>query len=90
MPQLDQTRLTLAIFQVAMSGANPTVTYAYPPGATLSAAQRSAAQAAFSDKQAGVIVTASYSHLLAFFPGYAMPWLSSRLSPAYTVAQLKS
>ena len=89
-PQLDATRLTLRIFQVSMNGTTPNVTYAYPSGATLTAAQRSAAQAAFQDKQAGVVVTATYTHSLAFFPSVAAPWLSSRLSPAYTVTQLKS
>ena len=89
-PQLDYAGLTLSLFQISMNGTTPNVTYAYPSGATLTAAQRTAAQAAFQDKQAGVVVTAAYAHSLAFFPSRAMPWLSNRLSPAYTVTQLKS
>ena len=89
-PQLDSTKLTLTMFQVSMNGSTPTVIYAYPVGATLTAAQRSATQAAFADKQAGVLITATYLHSLAFFPTFALPWLSNRLSPAYTVTQLKS
>jgi hypothetical protein len=37
----------------------------------------------------GVVVTATYSHSLQFFPTLMTPYLGSLLSPSYTVVQLK-
>ncbi len=89
-PQLDPTKLTLTMFQVTMSGTTATVVYAYPSGASLSAAQTSAAQANFASGQTGVIVSASYVHTLDFFGNLISPYLGSYLTPSYTVAQLKT
>lgn len=72
-----------------MSGTTPGVVYAYPTGATLSASQTTAAQAAFESGQVGVLVTLSYQHSIEFFSALMTPHLSSRLNPSYTVTQLK-
>lgn len=88
-PQLLSTELTLNMFQVNMSGTTPTVTYAYPVGATMTGDQITAARGILTDKQAGVVVTASYRHSLQFFPGLMTPYLGSVLSPTYTAVQLK-
>jgi Flp pilus assembly protein TadG len=89
-PQLTASSLTLTMFEVQMSGTTPTVVYSYPSGATLTAAQTAAAQAAFSASQTGVIVTASYVHTLQFFSVFMTPFLGGNLNPTYTVVQLKS
>jgi Flp pilus assembly protein TadG len=89
-PQLTATSLTLTMFEVQMSGTTPTVVYAYPSGATMSAAQTVAAQTSFSSGQTGVVVTASYVHTLQFFTTLMTPFLGGNLTPTYTVAQLKS
>lgn len=88
-PQLKTSSLSFSIFQVSMSGTTPTIIYASPSGAALTAAQTSAAQALLSNGQAGVVVTATYSHSLQFFPTLMTPYLGSLLSPSYTVVQLK-
>ena len=89
-PQLTPTSLTLTMFEVQMSGTTPTVVYAYPASATLTAAQTTVAQANFPSGQTGVIVSASYAHTLDFFSTLMTPLLGSLLTPSYTVAQLKS
>ena len=89
-PQLTASALTLTMFEVQMSGTTPTVVYAYPSGATLTAAQTSAATATFGSGQTGVIVTASYAHTLIFFSTLMTPYLGAALNPTYTVVQLKS
>jgi len=89
-PQLNAGSLTLTMFQVQMSGSTPTVVYAYPSGATLTAAQTSAASSTFASGQTGVIVTASYTHSLIFFNQLMTPLLGGVLNPTYTVVQLKS
>lgn len=88
-PQLDTSRLSLSIFQVSMSGTTPTIVYASPSGATLSASQVSAAQALLTNGQPGVVVTATYSHSLQFFQTLMNPYLSSLLTASYTAVQLK-
>jgi len=89
-PQLVASQLTLQMFQLSMSGTTPTIVYAYPTGATLSAAQTAAAQAAFSNGQSGVLVTATYTHSLIFFSAIMSTYLGRYLTPTYTVTQLKS
>jgi len=89
-PQLTASHLTLQMFEVQMSGTTPTIVYAYPSSATLTAAQVVAAQAAFSPSQTGVIVTASYVHTLQFFSVLMTPFLGANLNPTYTVVQIKS
>ncbi|MGD0721738.1 MAG: TadE family protein [Roseiarcus sp.] len=89
-PQLTPANLTLTMFEVQMAGTTPTIIYAYPAAATLTAAQTAAAQAAFSATQTGVIVTASYVHTLQFFSFLMTPFLGANLNPTYTVIQLKS
>jgi Flp pilus assembly protein TadG len=89
-PQLNPSKLTLSMFQVQMSGSTPSVVYSAPSGATLSAAQTSAVQAALSNGASGVVVTATYSHSLAVFSTLMKPFLNSYLTPSYTVVQLKS
>lgn len=89
-PQLDPTKLTLTMFEVTMSGTTPTIVYSYPASATLTAAEKSAAQANFGTSGTGVIVYVSYAHTLDFFNNLMTPVLGSYLTPSYTIAQLKS
>ena len=88
-PQLITSLLSVTIFQVSMSGSTPTIVYAYPSGATLTASQVSAAQGVLTNGQSGVIVTATYNHTLQFFPTLMTPYLASALTPSYTAVQLK-
>jgi Flp pilus assembly protein TadG len=91
-PQLQNpsVNLSLQMFQVQMSGTTPTVVYAYPSGASLSTSQTALAQATFTNGQSGVIVTAQYTHSLIYFQSLMTQFLSTKLTPTYTVAQLKS
>jgi Flp pilus assembly protein TadG len=88
-PQLVPANLTLQMFQLQMAGSTPTVVYAFPSGATLSAAQTTAAQGALQAGQTGVLVTATYQHSLNLFSVLMTPYLSAKLRPSYTVVQLK-
>jgi Flp pilus assembly protein TadG len=88
-PQLQTSLLSVSIFQVSMSGTTPTIVYAYPTGATLSAGQLAAAQGALASGQAGVVVTATYNHTLQFFQTLMNAYLASALTASYTVVQLK-
>jgi Flp pilus assembly protein TadG len=89
-PQLQSANLSLKMFQILMSGTTPTIVYSYPGGASLTTAQIAVAQSTFSNGQSGVIVSATYTHSLAFFPTLMTPFLGAHLTPAYTIAQLKS
>jgi hypothetical protein len=88
-PCLTQSALTLQMFEVTMAGTTPQVQIASPSSATLSSAQVSAAQAAFSNGQTGVIVTATYVNTLQFFPTLMAPFLGKTQTISYTVTQLK-
>jgi Flp pilus assembly protein TadG len=89
-PQITVSSLSFKVFQVTMSGTTPTVVYAAPTGSTLSAGQTSAAQAVLASGQSGVIVSASYTHTLQFFPTVMSSYLSSALTASYVTVQLKS
>jgi Flp pilus assembly protein TadG len=89
-PQLTSSRLSITMFQMTMSGTTPVVLYAYPSGATLTASQTTAAQASIPSGQTGVLVAASYTHSLAYFPKQMTTFLGSYLTPSYTIVQLKS
>jgi Flp pilus assembly protein TadG len=89
-PQITVSSLSFKVFQVTMSGTTPTVVYAAPTGSTLSAGQTSAAQAVLASGQSGVIVSASYTHTLQFFPTVMSSYLSSALTASYITVQLKS
>jgi Flp pilus assembly protein TadG len=88
-PQLRTSLLSVTIFQVSMSGTTPTVEYAFPPGATLTASQVTAAQGVLSNGQVGIVVTATYNHTLQFFQAMMTPYLGSVLTASYTAVQLK-
>lgn len=88
-PRLTAANVTLQLFQVRMSGTTPTVVYARPSGATMSAAQITAAQAMLESGDVGVVVTARYVHTLQFFSSIMSPALGNRLNISYTVVQLK-
>ncbi len=89
-PQLTPASVTLQMFMVQMNGSSPTVVYAYPAAASLSAGQTAAAQAAFASGQTGVVVTATYQHSLTVLKPLMTPILGTKLQPAYTITQLKS
>ena len=88
-PQLQSSLLTMTVFQVSMSGTTPKIVYAYPSSSTLTAAQIAAAQGTLTDKQSGVIVTATYNHSLQFFQVLMNPYFASALTASYTAVQLK-
>ena len=89
-PQLTAANVTLQMFQVTMSGTTPSVTYAYPSGAGLTAGQTAAAQAAFTSGQTGVIVTVSYTYNVTVFPGMLSGIIPASFPMSFTVAQLKA
>ncbi len=89
-PALVPAQTSISMFQILMVGTTPTVVYSYPSGGSLSAAQTSAATAAFTSGQSGVIVTVSYNHSLLYFPSTMNAILGSVLNFSYTVVQLKS
>jgi Flp pilus assembly protein TadG len=89
-PQISVSALSFRVYQVAMVGTTPTVVYSAPTGSTLSASQISAAQAVVPNGQSGIVVSASYTHTLQFFPTAMSAYLSSALTAAYTTVQLKS
>lgn len=88
-PLLQNSSITLQMFEITMNGATPSVVYAHPSGASLTAAQTTAAQASFTNGQYGVIVTASYSYSLVYFESVMTPFLGNALTSSYTVTQLK-
>jgi Flp pilus assembly protein TadG len=88
-PQLRTSLLSATIFQVSMSGTTPTVEYAFPSGATLTASQVTAAQGVLSNGQVGIVVTATNNHTLQFFQAMMTPYLGSVLTASYTAVQLK-
>ena len=89
-PQLNNGTRSLQMFQVTMNGSTPSVTYAYPSGATLSAAQSAAASSTLSNGQVGVIVTVSYTHKIMFFGGVLNGIVPATIPMTYTIAQLKA
>ena len=89
-PQLTYANLSLSMFEVSVSGGTVTTIYHTPAGATLSAAQQTAATTVIASGQTGVLVTVTYAHSLAFFNTVTNPFLGAYLTPSYTVAQLKS
>lgn len=90
-PRLVLSQVTLRMYQVRMNGAAPTVLHASPEGATPTSDEVAAAVGAIPNGQTGVIVTATYKHALRFFPKIVESFLNgSKLTPSYTVAQLKT
>jgi Flp pilus assembly protein TadG len=89
-PQLTAANVTLQMFQVTMSGTTPSVTYAYPTGSGLTAAQTSAAQGALTSGQTGVIVTVNYTYNVIVFPGLLSGIIPTSFPMSFTVAQLKA
>jgi hypothetical protein len=80
----------LRMMEVTMSGSSASVVYAYPTGATPTAAELAIGQAAIASGQTGVIVSVSYVHTLVFFQQIMQPFLGASRTISYTVAQLKS
>lgn len=89
-PTLNASNVKLSMFQFRMAGSTPIVTYSYPASLTLDAAQATAARAAVSDGETGVLVTVTYTHDVALFQKLMKPYLGTALSFPYTIAQLKS
>ncbi len=89
-PQLTTGSITLQMFQVAMSGTTPTVTYKYPSGASLTATQIAAAQGALTTGQNGVVVTVNYTYTVTLFPGTLSGIIPTSIPMSFTVAQLKA
>ena len=88
-PQLKNA-VTLRMFEVTMQGTTPTVVYASPSNAALSATETATAKSALASGQVGVVVTVSYAQNVSIFPTLMAPFIGSSLQPSYTIAQLKS
>ena len=92
-PQL-RNPITLRMIEVSISGSTPTVIYASPTGATLTAAELATALSAINNGQTGVVVTVTYVHSLLFFAPLMTKYLGNYVGPthpiSYTIAQLKS
>ena len=73
-----------------MKSGAPQVSYAYPSGSALTAAQSAAASAVLTNGQTGVVVTVSYTYTLDVFPGVLNGLVPSSIPLSYTVAQLKA
>jgi Flp pilus assembly protein TadG len=86
-PQLVAANVGLQMFQVSMTGTTPSVTYSYPSGASLSAAQTTAAQGSLQSGQSGVIVSVSYTYTVTM--GALGSILPASIPMSYTVVQLK-
>jgi Flp pilus assembly protein TadG len=90
-PQLATDKITLRMFQVEMATVVPVARYASPAGTALNADEIAAAVKAIPIGQTGIVVTATYAHSLKIFPDIIKTFLSgSKLTPSYTVAQLKT
>jgi Flp pilus assembly protein TadG len=89
-PQLQASALSMRMFQITMVGTNATVTYAFPAGSTLTAAETSAAQGVLTNGQSGVVVTATYAHTLQYFSALMSPFLASAFTVSFTATQLKA
>ncbi len=90
LPQLKTSNLSVAMYQISMSGSTPSVTYSYPSNSTLTSAQTTLAQSTFSSGQSGIIITVSYTHTLSFFNSLISPALGNYLTPSYTIVALKA
>ena len=82
--------VTLRMFEVQFLNGNMNVKYVSPSGATLTAAELTAAKAAVKDQQFGVVVTVEYLHSPLFFKAIASKFMSPTYDILYTIAQLKS
>lgn len=91
-PQLQPVSgISLRMMQQTVSPTGVRTTdYAYPVGATPTAAELAIAGNAFTSGQTGVIVTASYTYTPMFFAAIMKPIIGSSKVFSYTVAQLKS
>lgn len=88
-PQLSAASLTLNMAQVKMNGTTPTLEYAYPSTLSLSAAQKTALQAAVPSGQTGVLVTVTYTYQVQAFSALMQPMIGSSVAMSATVTQLK-
>ncbi len=91
-PQISASALTLRMFQFTLSASGPvtvSVVYAYPAAATMTAAETTAAKT-LALGASGVLVNASYTYTLKYFPAAMSAFLSSHLTASYLVVQLKS
>lgn len=90
-PQLNPSGITLRMYQVRMVGIVPTPLFVSPVGSTPSVEEMAEAVKTIPNGQTGVIVTATYGHALMFFPAIMGTTLAgSKLTPSYTVVQLKT
>jgi len=97
--RMFQVSMAASIPVITTPNASPIGYYEYPTVAVLSASEITAAQtficpqpvsAATCTGQSGVIVTASYTYNLSYFPAVMTKLIGSVFTPTYTVAQLKS
>ena len=88
-PQLQASALTLRMYQVDMNGSTPTVTYAYPAGATLTAAEISAATGNSDQWPSRGCRDCDVCAYVAVLSVLMSPYLASALTATYTAVQLK-
>jgi hypothetical protein len=78
------------MFQVNVAQSTVNVVYAYPTGATPTAAEQTAAMSVLNNGQTGVVVSISYVHSLLVFTTLMSPIIGSSYTMTFTVVQVKA
>jgi Flp pilus assembly protein TadG len=89
-PQLITANIGVRVFQVTVNRATVNTIYAYPSGATPTAAEQAAATTTLTNGQTGVIVSINYVHNLSVFTTLMSPIIGSSYTMAFTVVQVKA
>ncbi len=78
------------MFEVNVAQSNVNVVYAYPTGATPTAAEQAAANAVLNNGQTGVVVSINYVYSLLVFATLMSPIIGSSYTMTFTVVQVKA
>jgi Flp pilus assembly protein TadG len=89
-PQLTAANIGLRMFQITVNQGVVNTVYAYPTGATPTAAEQSSATSTLNNGQSGVIVSVSYVYNLMIFTTLMSPIIGSSYTMAFTVVQVKA
>lgn len=89
-PQLITNNISLRMFEVNVAQSNVNVVYAYPTGATPTAAEQAAANAVLNNGQTGVVVSINYVYSLLVFATLMSPIIGSSYTMTFTVVQVKA
>jgi len=89
-PQLTAANISLRMFQITVNQGVVNTVYAYPTGATPTAAEKTSATSTLNNAQTGVIVSVSYVYNLMIFTTLMSPIIGSSYTMAFTVVQVKA